>query len=318
MKKVLPIEESPVFKTYAFWGDYLGVLQGNGYDVSGFIYNKFLILSYFMIGNRFGITAGYKLRKLFEKNVFGEIPNNFLRILKENIKTGKYAIITLNQSKIENRAFEFWHDWLIYGFNDDEKIIYALGYFEEHKGLSSFKTKLFTYEEFLDLLPPEGSRQGAKGKFYDNQFFWLPDGLELEKINLKRIKRKLYRLNNNLIYPWENQNLYRLFYFINSLINKNQKKAFELRTLKSILEHKKMMATLFFELSRDKKIVDEYKEIVKMAERMVMLAAKYNIQQNFNYEKKKDYAIRINGIFKNICHIEDILLKKLYESFKEE
>lgn len=64
--------------------------------------------------------------------------------------------------------------------------MFALGYAKECKGLSVFKTREFTYEEFLNLLPPPGSRQGAKGRYYDNQFLWLPDGFELEKMNIKK------------------------------------------------------------------------------------------------------------------------------------
>lgn len=86
MKCILPVEESPMFKTYAFWGDYLSILQGSGYNVFGFLYNNFLILSYFMIGNRFGYTAGYKLRRLFMKKFVRRLPPDYLELLKNNIK----------------------------------------------------------------------------------------------------------------------------------------------------------------------------------------------------------------------------------------
>lgn len=143
MKCILPVEESPMFKTYAFWGDYLSILQGSGYNVFGFLYNNFLILSYFMIGNRFGYTAGYKLRRLFMKKFVRRLPPDYLELLKNNIKKGKYAIVTLNQKKIESREYDFWHDWLIHGFDDENKIVFALGYAKECKGLSVFKTREF-------------------------------------------------------------------------------------------------------------------------------------------------------------------------------
>lgn len=313
MKCILPIEESPTFKTYAFWGDYLSILQGKGYDVSGFLYNNFLILSYFMIGNRTGYTSGYKLRRLFVKDFIGKIPPNYLKLLKNNLLKGNYAIVTLNQKKIENTTYDFWHDWLIYGFDDDNKKIFALGYAKECKGLSVFKTKEFTYDDFSNLLPPIGSCHGAKGKYYDNQFLWLPDEFVIEELNCKKIKRNLFRLNKSLILPWENQNIYRTFYYFNSLII-NPKKTFDLRPLKSIAEHKRMLGQLFSDTCKDNDLTKNYNEIVKMSEKMLIIAAKYNAEQNFNYERKKAYVKRINDIFKQICHKEKILINGFYNN----
>lgn len=68
---------------------------------------------------------------------------------------------------------------------------------------------------------------------------------------------------------------------------RKNKKAFDLRPLKSIAEHKRMIGQLFYDLSKDKRVAEEYAEIVNMSEKMVILAAKYNFLQNFNYEKRR-------------------------------
>ena len=207
------------------------------------------------------------------------------------------------------------HDLLIYGFNEQNRSILAIGY-ANCKGLSVFKTREFSYEEFLSLLPPKGSRQGARGRYYDNQFLWIPNDLKLEALNLKKIKRNLFRLNKNLIYPWENQSVYRIFYYANSLMIINHKKAFDLRPLKSISEHKRMIKALISDSCNDKRILEEYSEIVKMAERMLIIAAKYNFEQKFDYEKKRNCAVKINRIFKELCYKEKLLFVKLYENLK--
>lgn len=135
MKKYLPFEYNPLFKTYQYLAYYFGILQRNENIIPQWVYSNFVTCS------SAGFHFGDDIWRLHEDIIFrttckditiGDPYSILITYVQEQLAKGFYINGIFDEYYIPNKkaylSHHYHHDYILTGFDDDEKIFYSAGY----------------------------------------------------------------------------------------------------------------------------------------------------------------------------------------------
>lgn len=290
MQKMLPFVFNVRLKSYAFFSDYLGILEGNGIDTKPTLYNHFTTL---IFGGRAdflnyleGFPTGRKIRKRLKRKFVYRLPKDILTYVKTQIDNNNYVILVLNAKTLSSVTFDrdWYHEWFIHGYDDSTERFSAVGH-DVDKSCHAFELKQIDirYADLKQSLPPKTKR---------TELVWMPQNAMTEPLNLRKIKRDIFLYAYNLLPLIFNAAIYPKYSMLLRLWYGNNEEPFDLRGFKLLTEHKALMLQMMNDLVSNSQAAEQYKAIQAKTNAMLMTALKYNMTK-----KNKDRAIE------TICHI---------------
>lgn len=313
MKKILPFEPHKEMTSYPFYSDYLGVLNAHGYDISNILFNNFMTLYYSPGAKQIGFRNFKYMKTLFDCEKLVINYENPINSIKEQIDNNRYVEIILNCLAlpfVKTERYKY-HDWFIYGYDDENKCFLATGYLTESANQIFFKYRQITisYDDFKKALPKPGVKTGFEKNILYNHTFCLPKNFKVEKRNNKKIIFNL--LSYCLPFPpiFFNISVYRRYA---KYLNKNisSLKWFDLRNLVNITEHKKIIYTFICDVIPDTCMAEEFKtKVLDKSNLLLHLTIKYNLTHKESVIK--DVISLLNELHKNEKVLLLSLLKKL-------
>lgn len=326
--KVLPININPIIKTYPYNGFYLGVLEASGYDISDIVINDFFNIFYFK--DKKGCHIDFLGSGNVEKNRFirkYDIDTKHVseKLIKEKINNNYYIMVNINEKFLDvdtvYRNEDFYHDWFIYGYNDEKQVFLCCGFINKKEGIVYGTIEVPYNNLILSIKKVPNSFNRSRPNNLKNHSFTINE-LWIEPT---KTKKQLIQLIKDFYFPKRyvvNYKFQRILLFNNSkglkqylnafkkrYLNKDNKvnKIF-LQDLSTFYEHKKIIELIFERIINDIQIINAQNELVEVAYCNLLLAMKCNIKyelniiqqiyNNMNEIEKKQLNI-INQIFKN-------------------
>ena len=299
MKKILPFIQQTPLQYFAFYIDYFGPLMGQGYDVRGLLYNNFISIAYAPIMNEIfflsGFPPGRKIRKQYNRKLIRNMPEDPIMYIKKNIDYNRYAILMLDAQHMSEvpMSEEWFHEWLVYGYDDDEMIFHVSGYYRKNNARKMiYEPFKLNYDDFIKSLPPKGMKLPYMMKA---QVFGLPDKYVSEKISTKKIKRQLFFYVNSII-PCCNKKVYQ--HLSKELLKESKgsnKNALQMIVV--LCEHKNLILQMIQDITQNTELAKEYQSIVSMITIVKYLYIKISILGNNNtrreYQKIQELLFQI-------------------------
>ncbi len=168
MKILLPFETSPFIKTYVNHAYPFGIIEANfGEDVlSRLLCDKYVNCIYVRNDrNKFYITESdnwfeqngvmtHKAYMCIEKSM--SCVEESIAETKRRLSVGEYVLARLNEGRLsavnQGRTYDFDHECLIYGFDDEAKQYRTAGYIKRSGRGKQYVPYSITYEEYADAL----------------------------------------------------------------------------------------------------------------------------------------------------------------------
>ena len=321
----LPFELNVPIKTYQFLSFPLGIVYGNvdQNKILPWLCNKY-INCYYVIDDVGDITLDIEEADRYLTNdhiinrvrfhcsstwteVYGIQETEFIEFAKKHIVKGYYISGYFNEKYISAKApymkYDFYHDYLIYGFDDNNDCFLSVGY-----------TSTGRYESF-NIPYSEYFRSIFNSSFEIYTLDLLQFNVNYEfKIDLNLVKNLLLDYIQSTTTHTELQS-YKVYGVeaCKSLIRNFQKATtIDLRATRVFWEHKKVMFDRLQLLSQikviDDKIVKQYENIKTTAEKVYLASIKYNMTKNNSIND------RCIGCIKDIIEQEKLLLTEVIDS----
>lgn len=321
-RKILPFSMDAVLKTYSYYGNFLGILQGASHDIRGITYNHFILLAFlFKLDFLFfpaGFPGGRKVRKCFNRETMSRKTNDFIQYIKSHLTQDKYAIVILNAKNLSSITFdrEWYHEWMIYGYDDEIQSFYAVGTVVDtscHAFL--YRKILIPYNDFLLALPPADAKlqnyhRSQLDKCYS--FYWLPENYIPEPVNLRKIKRNIFLFSHNFLPLCFNAKIYRKYAMCLRLYHQKNEKLFDLRPLKILQEHKNLVLQMMRDIVPNSVAAQEYQSIIKISNTIQVAALKFNMTKR---NKQRAINTICDALYK-LREKEPGILKQFYKEMK--
>lgn len=332
-KKVLPLNTDPFIKTYPFNAFYLGIMDANGIDINDILLNEFLNIhcyyykynwhvdfcgSGFVEKNRF-VTK----HKIKTKNISPEEVKN---ILNDNY----YIMLNLNERYIGipevQREYDYFHDWLIFGYDDSIKKFYCCGYINKKELGEYYGALKIDYDDLITAVKKVPKRylmfQPYKLK---NHFLKINKSYQEKKLSNRELIKKLVELYSPKIITF-----YHVPYILNDVkgINFFLKKfkqkhidiymkndhvndAIYLQDIRNLYEQKKVISLILKRLNCSNNLIEQQDNLVKEAYTNLLMCVKYN------YKPQKKLSVRIYNkiiniekrqqhIIQSVCKLNDL------------
>lgn len=292
MKKILTIDVNPMIKTYGSIGNYLGILNANGFDTTGILINHYLDLYYAKNSVGF-IERDYIKNQKFERQDFLFSENNFISKVKSEINNNHYVFLILNELYVENkrihRSYSYCHDWLVYGYDDETSTFKMVGYYGSEKLPRVYGTVDIIYTDLRNgVIHALDEKHMYKNTSLDNNVLWVKTANIEEQVDFQRTKRKLKRyirgqflFCNKQLFLFTGKNVVQLLINYHKIIRKKaaDNKYFDVRNYRFCLENKKIILLILRHYSNDIVLADKYEhEVVHKLQMVLMLSAKHIIK----------------------------------------
>lgn len=325
-KVILPIEDNVPFTAYQQRGYELGTLLTLGEKVKPWLYQFFVNIYMRRRKGTFGhFEFVFDKQKWFEGyNVFLNSTLNInpgsafssriklIELIKENINNSSYARGNFDEyyipKKSSYRKRHFNHTFFLYGYDDDNENLYALGYTSDGK----FERYEISYTDFIE-------------SFFACDRLWI----NFKKINSDfnfefdpiAVRRELYEYVNS-VYTGKGM-LTKEVYGVSCIRSFGdyvmnvypQGLSLDLRYSRFFMEYKKYMAEIVAYLAENKYISDCYArfchEMSKSFERVHLLFLKYNMTG-----KRELVESALETIF-GIATSEIYTMRNIYEELNE-
>ena len=333
-KTIHPIDDNPLIQAYQIRNYELGILAAHNSDIMPWFYNKHINCVYMQEKNRFdhlmyddrwyaneGVMAVHKMR--FKKSISEVDSVNMLNIAREMIFNGYYFMGYFDEYHIScKKAYQkrhFRHTSLIYGFNDDEKLFYAIAYNANRK----YERFEFPYSAFIKSIEvnyddeKEYVKSGAERVDYD---FVKPNKDFVFKINIPEIYANLFdyvhSINSRtafagLVYGLECMKAF--VKYIESVIPNDAN--CDVRYSRLFMELKNLMLLRIDYLEKHgyikPGILEEYKKISDKQTNIHNLFVKYNIS------RQESIIDRLIKMQEEIIGLENIVLLRFLDELKE-
>lgn len=322
MNKILPIEPSPILKSYLNHAYPFGIMEANfGEEIlSQLLCNMYINSIYSQKDmNKFYIA---ETDSWFEK--VGAISHQSLMCKEKDtvcvreateearrrLMNGEYICSTPNEGKIsavsQGRVYDRDHQCLIYGFNDDEKFYQSIGYLNSPNHVYHYIPYKITYDEYEDALVHVQNCVVELLFYQVNKDFAMPD-MDLNHI-LTLFQQYLdsdipeYSTRDDLceiiangklkfgISAWDELAKY--------IENIDVNKTIDMRYVRSYMEHKSLMkkriAYLFNHYGiANLSIVEEASKVYHESQNIMALSIKFNITKNTKLLKKISDKIKL-------------------------
>ncbi|MBQ7673164.1 MAG: hypothetical protein IJT36_01365 [Alphaproteobacteria bacterium] len=322
---VLPIEEKPAIRCYHNMAFPLSIIQGCskyfGKDCTPWLIGKYQNCVYYTNspGNDYGICIddwwGWEEGVLIHQciELLPELIKSLnappLDIVKHMIKNGCYVSGGLNEKYIPGKSafgrYDYHHDYLVYGYDDDENVLYSIGYLSQRKYVP-FKIKYVDFSCAIDdNLQPKKSFEIWK---YNSEYEF--------NINIPRIRTCFtdyynsttsYGKREKALYGFEAND--HLKEYIRKFTSINNRKEIDDRYTRAFMEHKKMVLLCAKSLQSILEFsVDPLKSVYEKSCSIFYLSIKYNIGKDINE------ITRICNLFDEIVQIEQKTIKNIIDA----
>lgn len=319
---MLPIEVNPFIKTYPYFAIYLGALEAGGNITEGIYFNHFNELTYSMHHKELNFKNRLYLQSIMNIRKFKALTSdNALHFVKQKISEGLYVCIYLNGENIVGCKGKYYHDWMIYGYDNNMRVLYLIGY-TSFKKINTYETFKISYDDFLLSLPEKKDERFLRHNFMYNHTFKVPENYMSEEIDLQRIYKKLRKEIRNSSPLIRAFSVYNKFLFQLKLFHKYPKlKKFEKfrcpmdkRNFRILYDYTKINYMIFDKFCTDKRLVNEYNKCVKTSEVIFYLSVMYEEEEN---EVKKNMKFKkIYEKLKILQNDEIVLIKKILLNLK--
>ena len=162
MKKILKFDSNAKLISFPFYADYLGVLQAYNYNVDDILVNNLLTMYYSPKIQQIGFRNFKCLQKLMKIEALFLDNNVPIESIKNYIDNNKYVEIILNGKYLPfvNVDKDKFHDWLIIGYDDDEKRFIGYGYTKSKEGVNRYSKVFINYADFVSAIPAKTIKTG--------------------------------------------------------------------------------------------------------------------------------------------------------------
>ena len=292
MKKILAFKENEILKSYPFYSDYLGVLVAKKHNPNNIFYNNFFTLYYEPWKNQVGFRRFNSVQKMFEINSFSINYANAMEFVISQIDNDKYVEIVLNGRffNIININEDYFHNWLIYGYDIENKKFLCRGYVPLNFNIHQNMEFQISFEEFKKSLPNNGQITRFEKNIMNNHVFSLPDNYSNPSINKKRIILDLIKYIIPVPPMFFNISIYDKF-----IKNIDKFNYLDLRNYVTLYEHKKIISLYIENILKNDDVLKKFNEkVLSKSYIMLLMAIKYNKRKNPSIlEQIKENMIQI-------------------------
>ena len=305
----LPVELNPIVKSYQYTAFPMSIIESKGKDsavpwlCSKFINccfdrepraNRFLIC----LNDSYGKTDNILKHQhiCMNKSTYDEIGLEYVDFLKILISDQNYIMGYCNEKYISSKSayekYDYMHDYLIYGYNDDKNVFYCLGYtnsmyYEEYE---------VSYDDFINSI------------LYTNtdytEFNAWKNNIENDyKINLDRIVKDLEEYSESVYNGdgWKNDFIFGMDAMKALECYFEETGDIDIRYTRAYMEHKYLMWKRFeyitnLNICNLSKWVCEYKLIYEKTKLIHNIGIKYNFTNN---------RLSLNSIFRFMGEINE-------------
>ena len=188
------------------------------------------------------------------------------------------------------------HDWLVYGFDDEQKLFKIIGFAPNEKnGVLKYEKHELPFEQFIKALP--STKVKTKAKYLKNCTISIKNDYEIENVNFKIIKRKLRMYLRTFSPFFLNIKIYEHYSKVLLRI-KNKADYIDLRPLAVMRDHKYILLRLIQEFG-DEGLVKDYEYVVNCAQDLLLLALKHNCSSIKDNRYKELMCEKLNLITKH-------------------
>lgn len=175
MKKILKFDSNAKLISFPFYADYLGVLQAYNYNVDDILVNNLLTMYYSPKIQQIGFRNFKCLQKLMKIEALFLDNNVPIESIKNYIDNNKYVEIILNGKYLPfvNVDKDKFHDWLIIGYDDDEKRFIGYGYTKSKEGVNRYSKVFINYADFVSAIPAKTIKTGFENNIMYNHYVYL-------------------------------------------------------------------------------------------------------------------------------------------------
>lgn len=314
MKKILPMDMTPLIRTLPSTANYLGILNAWKYDTINILINHYIDLFYAKGQVNF-IQEDYIRCEKFERIPFKFSENNIINNIKKEIDNNHYLLLILNEFSIQDEKIHTgylrYHDWLIYGYDDDLSIFKIAGYYGPNTSLRVYGSADLSYIDLKNAaLSALIEDHQYKNTDIDNHALWIKETNIEEIINIKRLKKSLKRyITSNLItyekqaFAFNGKNIIKLLILELRFTKKNFIK-FDLRNYRCCLENREIILIVLKHYSLE--LAEQYElNVIKYFNRTFYCLVKYLIKPN------QHIIHNVVSMLSNIQQQEKNILKKL-------
>lgn len=308
MKKVLPFSSDLQIKTYSYFADYLGVLKANGYEIDNLLEQHFLFMSYIPFTGQVNFQCKGSLKQRMEYKNFDVNSIDVLDFIKNSIINNNYVVIFLNDNyfNINLKQNLGVHNWLVYGFDDENEKVYIAGYiFNNNCG--NYKELTISYTEFINSIAKKLTSI-EKNRISANHIFSIPKNIN---INIKSTYGYMKKFNFYFI----SLNVLKLLIFHNFIfshlkLSPYKREFIDLRDLRIIYEQSIAFKSTL--LKRNNNVLNkELNYLTRLSKSILLEAAVYHYKPN--RKSKVECAKTINKKIKEIYKIEKDLSKYIFD-----
>lgn len=292
MKKLLPFTDNVKLTSYPYLADYLSILESNGNDCTGIIFNNYIEMFYKPWKGQIRFFNHLKLQSNLEIIKFHFPLSNPIDFIIENINHNKYVVIVLNLVNIilgdENQSFNMYHNWLLYGYDLNKKIFNIAGYVNMN-GLNRYENFELSFSDFLSSLPQSDKETNYETNIMYNHLCSIKKAYSPEKINIEKIKRSIKRYVYKFPPLFYNGNIYsrlifHIKFFSKSSFIPHNRSLLDMRDFRTLYENKLIIFEIINLFSKNKEIINGYKEVKRNTFSILLLVTRYN--NNLPIQKK--------------------------------
>lgn len=322
MKHILPFEVDVPSITYHNKAFPLGVIKANIPQFDIWICNKLINCVYESCKNACNLYDEdiWDLKNnLIIPQSFHIIPEIFqcpsfdiISIAKDMINHGYYIYGLYNELYIQGKSayhnYDFVHDYLIYGYDDDIKSFKSVGYLKNQK----YKRYNINYDDFHNSLK-HFCFSRLSIHFHKINFNFQP------QINISLITNAIndYLLSQQNSSNIKTDDIYgiNVWHKLAEQILTTSNSALDIRSFRAFVEHKAIMHLRFKILSSDyvsTELSEAYYTQVYTETEMV-----YNLSLKYNITHDENLLLKINTYIQKICQAEQKILEKILLQLKD-
>lgn len=299
MKNVLPFNHNPKMKSYPFYSDYLGVLEAYGINVMPILYRYYFTLYYTPKIHQIGFRNFNKLQKLFDIEYFSLDNIKPLDFMKNKLNNNQYVEIVLNRKHFSSSKNDFFHNFLIYGYDDEKESFFGCGFFKNDKGFMNYDKFDLSYSDFLNSLPKNGEKTAFENNIMNNHVFSLPNKLKIKNCNKKYIICQILAYYLAMPPIFFNISVYRRYIYV---LKKHTNQKLDLRNFVTLYEHKQIIYSYLCDNLELSQLTKKYKtNVLNKMYVALLLAIQFNLTREvkilnkiidlFSYLYKKERNI---------------------------
>ena len=146
----------------------------------------------------------------------------------------------------------------------------------------------------------------------NNHLCWLPENFVPEKVDIKKLKHRVFRYAYNIIPLAYNARIYPKFASKFKKDYEGNDISFDLQGFKAFQEHKVLLLQIIKEFAPNSSVLQEFQSVINLVNAMQTVALKYNMTKR---NKEKAIETICDALYK--LRIEEPkIMKKFYRELK--